>query len=150
MAGKEKAGLMWELVWMRANKIGELPLTFKTPQDLRQARFALYNLAKKVKNGKRGSNLELEMAVEDCMINVEGTLMLVVRQKKLAPLLLDLAEQLGVDLETLADSSEEGKVLEESQRRMMELQKLLEEGPSEEEKAIAARKEADRKKYGRG
>lgn len=127
----DKAMEMMKAVWLKAFKDGEVVLNFPVKADAVRARFMLYNTAKKVKTGKKGQNLDLEDAVEACMISVTSETQFIVRHKALSPLLQCIGEQLGLDAETLHIEDEVDVAARESLRRMEE--RLAREAEKEKE-----------------
>lgn len=120
-------------IWVSAYRLGEqgegLPLDFPDKATKVQARFALYNLAKAVKRNPQRFTAELAQAVENCAITQEGDTRLIVRAKRLQPMMQAMLEQLPVGilaptgemagLGLVADKSQEELEAEASYERLM-------------------------------
>lgn len=123
------AGVLQQ-VWIRAGRGEEVTLTFPDKATRTQVRFMLYNIAKQVKNGKGGLNVDLEYGVQNSMINTVGETQLVVRPRKLNPIIQGIAEQLGIDVESAIPFTEETQAAEESAERLKRI--LEQQAPGDE------------------
>jgi hypothetical protein len=95
--------------WKKAYAEGEVELKFETKSDRYRYRFMLYNLSadtkRKALEGKP-VDLALVEAVNDCTVQLEGDDTMFIRNKSHTPLMLSVANQLGVSTAELKAKTE--------------------------------------------
>lgn len=63
---------VFQAIWRKAFKTGEVVIEFKTASDAKRARFGLYNSVRAIRAGT-AHDPELRQAVEDCSVRIEGS-----------------------------------------------------------------------------
>lgn len=115
MATKQMIALL-QALWMKAYAEEEVILRFGTKAELTTLRFKLYNVAKTAKNSLDISMAPLKLACEACVINILDEKTLAIRHGVLEPLMLKLAAQQGIDLDTLDGMDQISADARESER----------------------------------
>lgn len=118
---KDNTQAVLQQVWLTALREGKVVLTFAAKSDLVRTRFMLYNAAKTIRTKGMGGGdqaIELLEAVDNCMISVTDERTLTIQHKAMAPLIQNLAAQLGMTLEQAVAETPEAKAAEESLQKL--------------------------------
>lgn len=132
--------------WRKAYKDGELRIKVAKPELVHKMRFMLYTEAKRIKKMERGFDPELERAIEECMITLIGCGKCELRiiHRKMDDSILDLADQLGIDIEMAEVSDPISNAARESAQRLKE---ALEKDTLKEAAALPEDIQARLRKY---
>jgi hypothetical protein len=123
---KDTQSVLMQQVWRKALREGEVRLTLRTENDAKRMRFTLYNAVKAVREGKE-EDAELKEALQECIVRYEAPLTVVILRRSQSTLFQDVAEQMGVSLESLRQEAPATPTVE-IERSLDRLKTLLEEG----------------------